>query len=131
MNRRDREQFDALLEQVLAELPDPLHELIERVPLVVEDYPSDAVADEFDLEYRDDLCGLHDGIPLTERSVLDSGHTPEQITLYREGIWSAASDEHGLTLLPELVRQIRITVLHEIGHHFGLDEDDLRELGYE
>jgi predicted Zn-dependent protease with MMP-like domain len=131
MNRREREQFDALLEQVLDELPAPLHELIERVPLIVEDHPSEAVADEFDLEYRDDLCGLHDGIPLTERSVLDSGHAPEQIILYREGIWSTATNDRGLTLLPELVRQIRITVLHEIGHHFGLDEDDLRKLGYE
>ncbi len=131
MNTSDRERFDERLEVVLDALPQPLRHLLDEVPLVVEDYPPDDVIEAFDLEYRDDLCGLHDGIPLTERSVTDSAHLPDRITIYREGIQSAACDDRGEASNGELLRQIRITVLHEIGHHFGLDENDLRDLGYD
>lgn len=126
-----RDYFDEALERVLAELPPQIHELLEEVPLIVEDYPSDEVCDAFDLEYRDDLCGLHDGIPLTDRSV-EANHfdVPDHIMIYREGIFSMAADEHDDVNDAELIKQIRITILHEIGHHFGLDEDDLEKLGY-
>jgi len=132
MDEATRDAFDRLLEGVLAELPADLHELLAEVPLVVEDYPGDDVAAAFDLEYRDELCGLHDGIPLTERSV-EGGEAPmpDHITIYREGIMAMAADEDGEVDTDELVHQIRITVLHEIGHHFGLDEDQLAELGYD
>ena len=71
------------------------------------------------------LCGLHSGTPLTERSLDQLDELPETIHLYREGILAHAD---GWDRVRE---EIRITVLHEIGHHFGLDEDDLAELGYE
>ena len=77
------------------------------------------------------------GIPLTERSVNDSGVLPEVIHLFREGIvdeaggWDEDEDDDGPFGGEEAVRrEIRITLLHEIGHHFGLDEDDLERLGY-
>jgi len=135
MDAEQRQQFDRLLEAVLDELPADLHELLEQVPLIVEDHPARDIVDMFELESRSDLCGLHDGIPLTERSV-DGGEVglPDHIMIYREGIASLAREEAAeddRDERDELLRQIRITVLHEIGHHFGLDEDDLAELGYD
>lgn len=126
--------FDELLEQVLGELPEHLHQLLEEVPLIVEDRPSSRLMDEMNLDpRRSDLCGLHWGIPLTQRSVHHSGSLPDRMMIFREPVmrlaWSRGSSRSSATLA-ELQRQIRITVLHEIGHHFGLDEDDLAALGY-
>ncbi len=131
MNPEERDHFDRLVEQVLDELPDDLRRRFEEVPLVVEDFPSDEVMDAMDIEHIDMLCGLHSGIPLTERSVEHSGTLPDQIEIYREGILTATADGDGYVSEPELLHQIRVTVLHELGHHFGLDEDDLRTLGYD
>jgi predicted Zn-dependent protease with MMP-like domain len=71
-----------------------------------------------------DLYGLYEGIPLTERGD-QAGALPDRITIYRRPLVSEFPDPS------ELQREIRITVLHEIGHHFGLDEQRLAELGYE
>jgi predicted Zn-dependent protease with MMP-like domain len=130
VNPKDRRHFDDLLEQVLAELPEHIRRLLDEVPLIVEDYPSDEIMDELEIEYIDDLCGLHSGVPLTERSVEHSGTLPDRIEIYREGILSAATGRRGRVRERALKQQIRITLLHEIGHHFGLDEGDLRALGY-
>jgi len=125
-----RNRFDEQLEGVLARLPPMIHELIERVPLHVEDYPSEEVMERMDVEYIDDLCGLYTGIPIGEKSVMHSGTMPDVVTIYREGILSAAADEHGRITGDRLREQIRITVLHELAHHHGLTEEDLRKLGY-
>jgi predicted Zn-dependent protease with MMP-like domain len=121
-----RRRFDGLLDEVLAELPDELHELMEEIPLIVEDEPSRQLLDQMKLNARTtDLCGLHWGVPLTRRSVEHSGRLPDQMSLFRGPIMRVAGRKHG-----ELREQIRITLLHEIGHHFGLDEGDLQRLGY-
>ena len=125
-----RDYFDTHLETVLAELPDGIHTLLEKVPLHVEDHPSDRVLREVGIRRRQNLCGLYTGIPLTEKSVDHSGTPPDVVTIYREGVMASACDERGHLSEEELRRQIKITVLHEIGHHHGLDEDDLAELGY-
>jgi predicted Zn-dependent protease with MMP-like domain len=140
MRAAERKRFDALLERVLSELPPRLHELLEEAPLIVEDRPSAQLRDELGLDEDDEIiCGLHSGTPLTERSVTDDGDLPEMIHLFREGIvehaggWEPFLEEDGTWEGGEeaLLREIRITLLHEIGHHFGLEEDDLAELGYE
>ena len=69
----ERELFDALLDELIETLPGWVHDKLEEIPLVVEDYPSDAILDEMGIEDPGDLCGLHSGIPLTERSVEHSG----------------------------------------------------------
>lgn len=132
VNCDERDLFDTIVDDVVAELPGVLHAKLEEVPLVVEDYPSDAVLDELDIADEDagTLCGLHTGVPLTERSVEHSGMLPDTVTIYRDGILNISLDPDGFIDERELRRQIRITILHEIGHHFGLDEDDLRNLGY-
>jgi predicted Zn-dependent protease with MMP-like domain len=129
--RRRRRRFDQLLEEVLSEMPPLVHELIERVPLHVEDYPSDDVMAQTGVRRRSRLCGLYTGVPLTERSVTDSGRLPDVVTIYREGIIAAARDRDGRIRTAELRRQIRITILHELGHYHGLAEGDLRRLGYQ
>jgi predicted Zn-dependent protease with MMP-like domain len=112
-------------------LPPMIHELIKRVPLYVEDYPSEEVMDQTGVEYIDDLCGLYTGIPIGEKSVTHSGTMPDVVTIYREGILSAAADRKGRISTESLRKQIRITILHEFAHHHGLTEEDLRKLGYE
>ncbi len=141
MNSRQRQCFDELLERVLDSLPPRLHELLEEAPLIVEDRPSRKLLDELGIGEDDDdfLCGLHSGTPLTERSVAAESDLPETIHLFRDGIiehaggWEPFQDDEGRWHGGEdaILREIRITVLHEIGHHFGLEEDDLSELGYE
>jgi predicted Zn-dependent protease with MMP-like domain len=125
-----RLRFDEQLEHILEELPPIVHELIEQVPLHVEDYPSAEVMAETGVRRRQHLCGLYTGIPITRRSVEHSGTLPDVVTIYREGILSAARDHRGRITTDRLRQQIRITILHELAHHHGLDEDELRELGY-
>ena len=122
----ERKRFDTLLERVLGELPPALHEMMEEVPLVVDDEPSRRLLEEMGDE--GDLLGLHSGVPLTERGAGSDHGEVETIHLFRRGIieeaggWSAGEEA--------VEREIRITLLHEIGHHFGLDESDLERLGY-
>ncbi len=130
MHRLDRKRFDEQVDKVLAEMPPQIHELLERVPLHVEDHPSEEVMLDRDVEYLDDLCGLYTGIPLTQRSIEHSGTLPDVVTIYREGILTAAADRDGRIRNQRLRKEIRITILHELGHHHGLTEDDLRALGY-
>ena len=130
MNPRTRRRFDEQLEWVLHRLPPMIHELIEKVPLHVEDYPSEEVMERMDVEYIDDLCGLYTGIPIGDKSVTHSGVLPDVVTIYREGILTAAADPHGQITTERLREEIRITVLHELAHHHGLTEEDLRKMGY-
>jgi predicted Zn-dependent protease with MMP-like domain len=132
MTDAQRARFDDLLEDVLAHLPEGLHRLLEESPLIVEDEPDEATLRALGMDHDphapDELCGLHTGVMLTERSVNDPPDLPEQIQVFRRGVvataggWSAPD--------ARLREEIRVTVLHEIGHHFGLEEDDLDRLGY-
>ena len=128
-NLRDR--FDRLLEEVLLELPANLRNLLEEVPLVVEDRPSRQVMERLGVDDPLCLCGLYTGIPLTHRSVQHSGTLPEVVNIFRQGVIEAAAARSGRIANARLKRQIRITLLHEMGHHFGLKEKDLRKLGYQ
>lgn len=145
MRLRERERFDRIFEEVLDALPDEIHALLEECPIVLEDRPSRALLAELGMDgdgdgadgEEDILCGLHTGIPLTERSVEGPG-LGDVIHVFREGVvdmaggWEEGTDEDGAPFGGEarVREEIRITVLHEIGHHFGLDEDDLERLGY-
>jgi predicted Zn-dependent protease with MMP-like domain len=131
LNPRARDRFDRLLEEVLAELPPWIHELLERVPLHVEDYPAPDVIAHLGLEYRDDLCGLYTGIPLGEKSVDHAATMPDFVSIYREGIVAIARDQDGTIRRGRLREEIRKTLLHELAHHHGFTEDDLEELGYQ
>jgi len=131
VNPRTREDFDRNLERVLDRLPAAIRGLLDDVPLHVEDYPSTEVLERTGVARREWLCGLYTGIPLTERSVEQSRPAPDVVTLYREGILHLTADAEGYVTERALQRQIRITLLHELGHHHGLSEEDLREMGYQ
>lgn len=136
MNDRERARFDALLEEVLDALPPALHALIDEMPVVVEDQPSREILIEMgeDPEGPDaaeSLCGLHTGVAFTERSVEASGELPSEVRLFRRGIIAEAGGWEGEDADDRVHEQIWITLLHEIGHQYGLDEDDLEELGYQ
>jgi predicted Zn-dependent protease with MMP-like domain len=130
MDAKTRSLFDRELERVLAQMPPLVHQLLEKVPLYVEDYPSDEIMKEMGLKRRDDLCGLYTGIPLGEKSITHSGQMPDVVNIYREGIWSMAADERGRVSPKQLRNDIRVTILHELAHHHGLTEEELEELGY-
>jgi predicted Zn-dependent protease with MMP-like domain len=131
MNSHSRRRFDKILEEVLAEMPPMVHELLEKVALTVEDYPSRQVMEEMGIEYRDDLCGLYTGIPLGEKHLESPPHLSDAVMIYREGIVSATAEEEEGRVTPEgLRKQIRITILHELAHHHGMTEEELEELGY-
>lgn len=125
-----RDYFDQQLERVLDQLPEEIHRLLDRVPLYVEDYPSRDVLRSMGIRDRRRLCGLYTGIPLTDRSIEHSGVHSDVVRLYREGILSLAALPDGGLDEAALREQIRITLLHELGHHFGMTEEDLADLGY-
>lgn len=138
MKRAERERFDALVERVIAALPVELREMIEETPVIVEDHPSPSLLQELGMDPDEEgLCGLHSGVPLTERSVGDSA-LPDVVTLFREGIvdeaggWEEWIDEDDAHYGGEaaVMQEIRVTLLHEVGHHFGLSEEDLERMGY-
>jgi predicted Zn-dependent protease with MMP-like domain len=140
----ERAHFDDLLGQVIETLPEHIAALIEEVPVIVDDRPDPVLLAELralwqveqsipDETFAREICGLHTGNMLTERSVEDASDLPEQIHLFRAGILEEARCRQSASAQPsddQIYEEIAVTLLHEIGHHFGLDEDDLAELGY-
>ena len=128
-----REEFDRWLDREVAALPPAVAALLAEVPLIVDDEASPELLAELGMEPDDELCGLHDGIAMTEQSVEHDAVLPTQMRLFRGPILRMAGCDRGRPTpgqRRELRRQIHITLLHEIGHHFGLDEQQLEELGY-
>ena len=109
-------EFEGLVDQALAEVPAELMGLIENCVLLVEDAPP---ADEAG------LLGLYDGVPLTERGEFYAGVLPDRIFIYRLPILAICDSRE------DVVEEVHITVVHEIAHHFGIDDDRLHELGYD
>ena len=110
----DRAGFEALVDQALDEIPAEIAAQVHNVVVLVEDEPP---ADE------PDLLGVYEGVSLTERTADHTG-LPDRITIFRQPLLEMCETPE------ELVREVRITVVHEIAHHFGIDDDRLHELGY-
>jgi predicted Zn-dependent protease with MMP-like domain len=117
-------KFARLVESAIAELPPQFAEALEEVPIEIRDRPSRSQLREAGLDNDELLLGLYRGVPRPERSVEHSGRLPDVIYIFQEDCELVSDTED------ELVREVRITVLHELGHHFGMDEDDLARLGY-
>jgi predicted Zn-dependent protease with MMP-like domain len=115
-----RERFEQMVADALDDLPEALLEHSENVAVIVEDEPTpDQAAVTGDLV----LFGLYEGVMQTDRG-LDAPFLPDRITLFRNALAAACVDEG------ELVEQIRVTLVHEFAHHFGIDDDRLEELGW-
>jgi predicted Zn-dependent protease with MMP-like domain len=117
-------QFSELVEQAIALLPEQFATFLEEVPLEVRDRLTPTLRKTLGFGPRARVLGLYRGRPLTTRSVENSGTMPDVIYIFQEEIELASDDE------ADLIEQVRITVLHEIGHLFGMGEDELKELGY-
>jgi len=117
-------QFAKLVEIALADLPEPFTTYLEEVPVEIHMRPSVKLLRELGLDDDELLMGLYRGVDRTRRSVEDSGRMPDVIYIFQE--------DHELVCdtREQLVEEVRKTVLHEIGHHFGMSEDDLERLGY-
>ena len=130
MGPGERQRFDSVLERLLAGLPDDYRAMLEEAPLIVDDRPSPDLLEQLGMDGDEILCGLHSGIPLTEQTHDQTAELPAIMHLFREDIIDHAGGwDHDDGAAVE--REIRVTLLHEMGHHFGLDEENLRRLGYE
>ena len=132
----ERERFDAIVESVIEGLPIRYTEQLKGLPIVVLDRPTGQMLAELGIDPADEravleMCGLHTGAAITERSVEDSAQLPPEVQLYREGILELSGGFDQGSGDADLRHQVRVTILHELGHQFGLDEDDLFELGYD
>ena len=111
-----RDRFEALVDRALDDVPDELASLVTNLVVLVEDRPP---ADQ-----PDDLLGLYEGVALTERDSSMMITLPDRIFVFREPLLDMCEDDD------EVVREVRITVVHEIAHHFGIGEERLHALGY-
>ena len=110
-----RERFEELVGEALDEVPAELLKVMDNVVFVVEDAPPDG---------GDDLLGLYEGTALTDRGWDYAGVLPDRITIYRLPTLRVCDTE------TDVIDEVAITVVHEIAHHFGIDDDRLHELGW-
>ena len=118
-----RARFRALVEEALAELPQEFRERLDNVAIMIEDRPSAEEMASVGAEDRYELLGLYLGVPQTER---DSGYhmvLPDRIVLYQKNIEDVCESDE------EVRQEVKLTVAHEIAHHFGISDEELDRLG--
>lgn len=116
-------RFAELVEKALSDIPEPFASHLDKITLEIKRRPSRKLLREEGLEDDELLMGIYIGVPLTERHDGDEGGI-DRIYIFQEDI-ELCCDNEG-----ELVEEVRVTVLHEMGHYFGMDEEDLDKLGY-
>lgn len=122
--RLSDEAFEELVVEVLDDLPEEILKMLDNVDVVIEDHPTRAQLEEAGIDDGGTLYGLYEGVPLTAR---DSSYflvAPDKITIFKRPI------EESCRSHAEIAEQVRITVIHEVAHHFGIGEDRLAELGW-
>ena len=122
--RLSEEEFESVVTEALDGLPDEFAELLENVAVVVEEEPSEEVISSFedddpDDPHRGEIFGLYQGIPLTERDSFYGAVLPDRISLYRGPLLRHCRSRR------EAIDEITKTVLHELGHYFGMEEEDM------
>ena len=115
-----RDRFETLVEQAVRELPPFFQEKLENLAIVVEDVPPPDIQAQFPNQV---LLGLYQGVPAPDRSVWSHHPYPDMISIYQRNIEYVCSSE------AEIVQQVRQTVMHEIGHYFGFNEEELEDMG--
>src|SRR5687768_16649722 len=112
-------EFQELVQQALDSLPDEYGKLLSNVAVVVEDEPSPDLLADLEMEEDEDLLGLYQGLSIDKESFFQAGgQLPAKISIYRGPILRICRTKK------EVVQEVRDTVVHEIGHHFGLDDDE-------
>ena len=113
-------EFESWIKEALAELPARFATLAEEVSIVVEEEPSAEVLKDLELESEDDLLGLYQGVPIDHTSFFQpAGELPARIAIYRGSILRLCRTK------AEVIQEVRDTVVHELGHHVGLDDDEM------
>jgi predicted Zn-dependent protease with MMP-like domain len=116
-------EFEQMVADALDEIPPELGDEMENVAVVVQDWPTPGQLGG--VGAGGTLLGLYEGIPITKRSPMSySGVAPDRITIFRGPLTRLARDD------ADLARRVRVTVLHEVGHYFGMSDDRLREMGW-
>src|SRR6266403_6325535 len=115
----NREHFARVVEEALDSLPQEFRSRIQNVAVLVEDVPPNQTSPEPGQKRRL-LLGVFHGVPTTKKSVFDLSTGPDHIVLYQKNIEAVCSNDE------EVREQIRLTVIHELGHYFGMSEDQLR-----
>jgi predicted Zn-dependent protease with MMP-like domain len=113
--KMSRGEFEDLVSEALDTVPPRLTKLMQNVVIVVEDDSPPQVGT---------LLGLYEGVPLTERGDTYAGFLPDRITIFRHPLLAICGTRD------DLVREVRVTVVHEIAHHFGIGDERLHELGW-
>jgi len=117
------DEIEAIARRALDALPEPFAQSLGDVVLLIEDFADEETLDAMEIEDPFDLTGIYEGVPLTQRSVEQSGTLPERIRLFRRPIldeWASSDDT-----LEHLVAHV---LIHEVGHHFGLSDEDMHAL---
>jgi predicted Zn-dependent protease with MMP-like domain len=117
-----REQFRKLVAEAIDTIPARFAREIKNVAIVIEDYPADDLLDEMDMGPEDVLLGLYQGTPLTERRWDHGNALPDRITLFQRSIEEDCESED------EVVVAIGETLIHELGHYFGMSEEEIMEI---
>ncbi len=117
-------RFAKLVDEAIGLVPPEFRQVLDNVAIVVEDEPADDLRADLGLADDETLFGFYSGTPLTERGI-DHSELPDQIIIYRLPLTEEFPDPD------ELRREVARTVIHEIAHHFGIDEDRLTELGWQ
>jgi predicted Zn-dependent protease with MMP-like domain len=117
-----RARFQRLVVEAIALIPTRFRREMQNLALVVEDEPSDDLLDEMEIEPPDSLYGLYQGTPLPERTWGHGNDLPDRITLYQRVIEEDCEDED------EVRAVIGETLIHEVGHYFGLSEEEIEEI---
>jgi predicted Zn-dependent protease with MMP-like domain len=117
-----RARFEQLVAEAIRTIPSRFRDELRNIAVIVEDEPSDELLDEMDIEPPDTLFGLYQGTPLTERSWDFGNALPDRIVLYQGPIEDAGETDD------DVVATIGETLIHEVGHYFGLSEAELEEI---
>lgn len=122
----DQENFEQIVERTFDRLPENFRAAIENVGIFIEDYPAEELVRQLHLPSKHHLLGLYQGIPLTRRGTWYgmSPIPPDRITLYKNNIEPACSTDQ------EVEGKIYEVLIHEIGHYFGMNEEEIRAAGY-
>ena len=122
----DQEQFEQIVERTFDRLPEKFRSAIENVGIFIEEYPSEELVVQLGLRSKHHLFGLYQGIPLTRRGTWYGMNPtpPDRITLYKNNIESACRTDQ------EVEAKIYEVLVHEIGHYFGMNEEEIRSAGY-
>jgi predicted Zn-dependent protease with MMP-like domain len=118
------EEFDSIVDRALGRIPPEIRDRMENIVISVQKRPSPELLESMEIPPDETLFGIFEGVPLSERSVTDPPLYPDTIFLFQESLEEACRSK------AELEQEIEVTVVHEVAHYLGMDEEELETLGY-